>query len=541
MTFSIVIPTYNGKMFVEAAISSALSQTRPADEIIISDDNSSDLTLDICEKYSHKIKIFKNPTGPSGFVNGWNNAISHASGDFISILHQDDVLDPTFLEEIEKAVKANPDVKHFFTPCASIDAEGNITRSPDNLCSGIAYRYNGQEYSDAYIRTPGHIHRCPGVVTHRDIFKVCKYREEAGHIADNDFFIRVGNYTDVVGVLKPLAFYREHDSSETGHLSFFKLNKRLLDDYHFQLAHKNDNPLMSDFITETFKRWEAEYIHRLTIFGLKKGKFKYALNAIGKWLSWDSRFGNMRYDLHKIPCIFKTKIKKIRVAQIKRKAQNAPELKINKPILILAPHPDDEVLGCGGLVARLCKEGNPPHVAILTGGGGSLRGHSAIPESEVIKARRQLTLNSAHELGLPKTNIHFLDFIDGKISAQPQEEIEKLGTLISKLKPSVIFVPHSGEGWPDHLAVREIGIKLAPESATVYEYCVWMWYYNVWRLDWKNARSLKMTKEEHEAKLRAVEAYVKPLAPIGAPWSGILPKPFLRANTSDIELYFKLL
>lgn len=58
---------------------------------------------------------------------------------------------------------------------------------------------------------------------HRDIFKVCQYREEAGHIADDDFFYRVGQYTDVVGILSPLASYRLHSKSETGHLKNMQL------------------------------------------------------------------------------------------------------------------------------------------------------------------------------------------------------------------------------------------------------------------------------------------------------------------------------
>lgn len=54
--FSIVIPTYNGADFVEQALLSALSQTRTADEIIVSDDNSTDETIAICQKYADKIK-----------------------------------------------------------------------------------------------------------------------------------------------------------------------------------------------------------------------------------------------------------------------------------------------------------------------------------------------------------------------------------------------------------------------------------------------------------------------------------------------------
>lgn len=215
----------------------------------------------------------------------------------------------------------------------------------------------------------------------------------------------------------------------------------------------------------------------------------------------------------------------------------------SKRTLILAPHPDDEAIGCGGLIARLCEEGQPPHVVVMTGGGGSLRGYSDMPESEVVKARRMLTLDSAKALGLPESNIHFLDFVDGHIGDRPESEMERLKGIINEIKPEAIFVPHSGEGWPDHLNTQEIILNSqlpTLKSAQIYEYCVWMWYYNVWRLDWKNAFQLKMTDSEHAAKLKAVDAYIRPLAPCGQPWSGVLPKPFIKANTARRELYFKL-
>lgn len=277
----------------------------------------------------------------------------------------------------------------------------------------------------------------------------------------------------------------------------------------------------------------------------------------------------------------------------KFRCRRCPGLDLSGTFLILAPHPDDEALGCGGLIARLCANGNPPHVVIMTGGGGSLRGHSNMPESEVVEARRKLTLASAYELGLPKENIHFLDFIDGHISDRPEKEMERFRELIARLQPSTILVPHSGEGWPDHTAtreiIREVGDSMirevgdepiidavsssqspnhpqhdypqpnhpvtqtsnhpvsqspnhliiqSPNHPTIIEYCVWMWYYNVWDLDWKNARKIEMSNVEHAAKLRAVDVYVSAKAPNGDPWSGFLPKPFLKANTSRRELYF---
>jgi glycosyltransferase involved in cell wall biosynthesis len=268
-TFSIVIPTYNGADFIEQALLSALNQTRKADEIIISDDNSTDETIDICQRYKDKIKIYHNSNGPSGFVNGWNIAITYATSEYISILHQDDLLAPTFLEEVEKALWIYPKARHFFVPCNYINEEGVSIQEP-NYCDNLIHQYIGKEYVMAY-QTIGHphIHRCPGVVTHKDIFKVCSYRAEAGHIADDDFFYRVGQYTDVVGILKPLASYRLHQKSETGHLGNNRLIQRLANDYIFQLKHFSENKVFDKHAYQYFVYNAIHFAFNEYIIGVK--------------------------------------------------------------------------------------------------------------------------------------------------------------------------------------------------------------------------------------------------------------------------------
>lgn len=206
--------------------------------------------------------------------------------------------------------------------------------------------------------------------------------------------------------------------------------------------------------------------------------------------------------------------------------------------LIIAPHPDDEVLGCGGLISRLVMSGNIPHILIMTGGESSHNGCCTISPDEVIEARRNLTFKSMTILGVPESNIHLFSYKDGRICFEDKETV-RLADLLSLLNPDVVFVPHWGEGWPDHIQTRDIAIKLLPENVLIYEYCVWMWYYNVWDLDWKNSLRFRMTNTEHCQKLRAVNQYVAPLAPCGNPWSGVLPPIFLKANMGKNELYFR--
>ena len=278
MTFSIIIPVYNGGRFLERTIQSALSQTRKANEILVYYDNSSDNSYSICEKYLSEIKYVKNNTGPSGFVRSWNQAITHSKSDFITILHQDDILYSTFLEEAEKTFLKYPDSRHLFVLCDYIDTLDNITISGNEVKKTgkyleNSYVFSGNKYVEAYQKKYGkipHVHRCPGVVTHRSIFEMgCSFNENAGHIADDDFFYRVGQYTDVIGLMTTLSAYRIHKESETGKLKEVDMTRKLAKDYLYQIGQWQK----SDFIDVKgkyyFEYWFLKYLTRLTYYSFK--------------------------------------------------------------------------------------------------------------------------------------------------------------------------------------------------------------------------------------------------------------------------------
>ena len=263
-------------------------------------------------------------------------------------------------------------------------------------------------------------------------------------------------------------------------------------------------------------------------------------------------------------------IRVLRVALLHLIYNIYPSLSLPKRAVIVAPHPDDEVIGCGGLIQALVERGTPPHVIILTGGEGSHRGCYDISAEELITGRHNLTIKAAETMGLPLSHIHCLQYPDGGVAIE-HPETERLAALLHELGPDAIFVPHHGDGWSDHLKAAEIVKALIgmfnenededskqnededededskqKRSASlnskleIYEYCVWMWYYNVWDLRMKDAFLLRLTGKQHQLKQKAIEQYVTPLAPCGKPWSGVLPKPFLKATKWDKEPYFRI-
>lgn len=215
------------------------------------------------------------------------------------------------------------------------------------------------------------------------------------------------------------------------------------------------------------------------------------------------------------------------------------KLEVNGKVLIIAPHPDDEVIGCAGLIQQVLKQGKQLYICILSGGEASLRDYSNISEEEIKKQRLSLTKKITTQLGLSADQLILLNFPDGNIHKKfPDFHI--LQQIIQQIKPDEIFVPHQkGEGWSDHIETGNM-IKDIIKGTTIrlYEYCVWFWYYNVWKIDWKNACLVRMTSTEHQNKLKAIYDYITPLAPCGKPYSGVLPKVFVKGNQWKNELFF---
>ena len=104
---SICIPTYNGEKYIKETIESILFQDYKNIEIIINDDCSKDMTLDVIKSLKiENIKIFVNNEN-KGLVGNWNETIKHAKGEFVKLLHQDDVLCKNSISKQVKMLKEN--------------------------------------------------------------------------------------------------------------------------------------------------------------------------------------------------------------------------------------------------------------------------------------------------------------------------------------------------------------------------------------------------------------------------------------------------
>jgi hypothetical protein len=91
---------------------------------------------------------------------------------------------------------------------------------------------------------------------------------------------------------------------------------------------------------------------------------------------------------------------------------------VPRSVLIVAPHPDDETLGCGGQIALLSKEGCTVHFLVLTDGSqlfvSRFGSDSQPPPAEISSRRKRETERTVAHLGGDPTDIRYLDFGDGK-------------------------------------------------------------------------------------------------------------------------------
>lgn len=211
--------------------------------------------------------------------------------------------------------------------------------------------------------------------------------------------------------------------------------------------------------------------------------------------------------------------------------------------IIISPHPDDEVLGCGGLISHLKSKGCKVSIVMLTGGENC--DNSQRLEKETLKIiRRNLTREACSVLGVMENDIYFLDFKDGGISKQ-DAEIEKLRNIIDHTDVTSIFVPHLEDGWSDHVEAHLI-IKemISNRQLTLYAYCVWFWYTmpfgRITSLQWNKLNYFKMSRTEQQNKKKAIDIYMDARSPEGIYYSGILPKILIKSCLNKYEFYFKM-
>ena len=126
---------------------------------------------------------------------------------------------------------------------------------------------------------------------------------------------------------------------------------------------------------------------------------------------------------------------------------------MSQSILIIAAHPDDEVLGCGGTIAKLIDQGFKAHVAFMADGVSS-RNIDQIVHEEDLHIRRSAAQKACEILGV--TSVSFGNFPDNRMDGVALLDIIRLiEKLIAEHRPDTVFTHHAGDVNVDHSRIHK--------------------------------------------------------------------------------------
>ena len=165
----------------------------------------------------------------------------------------------------------------------------------------------------------------------------------------------------------------------------------------------------------------------------------------------------------------------------------------DRKCIVIAPHPDDETLGCGGLIAVKRKRNIPVEVFFLTDGELSRRTYLT---AEAFGAMRQKEgLAALKKLGVESSEVHFLQCADGAVSSLSPQKLEGVRSqLAAQIQPGTeVFLPFRGDGQKDHDAAWDILSGIPLRGVAVYEYFIW----SLWSRPGQIARLGSLQSLEH--------------------------------------------
>ena len=183
-------------------------------------------------------------------------------------------------------------------------------------------------------------------------------------------------------------------------------------------------------------------------------------------------------------------------------------------LLIVSPHPDDEVLGCGGLVKRLKDAGGEVHVLFITVGDTGEYSEKGISNgderiSEIEEVAKFLKYDS-YQILFPGNTFHL------RLDSIPQLElVSKIEKSLNTLQPTVVAFPQPHDYNQDHRATSQALItatRPAPESSKPFQRIV-LGYESVPVADWAHSMSpntnfyVELSETDLDAKIKALEIY----------------------------------
>ncbi|HEY4989949.1 MAG TPA: PIG-L family deacetylase [Opitutaceae bacterium] len=217
--------------------------------------------------------------------------------------------------------------------------------------------------------------------------------------------------------------------------------------------------------------------------------------------------------------------------------------------LVVAPHPDDEALGCGGAVALLAGAGAPVHVVFVTDGSASHPAHPTLSPNDIAVMRKAEAREATAILGVGPEHVSFMEGPDGQIANLGTDGTDRMASriasLLERLSPDAILLPGRRDGSTDHESVFRIvrlAVRKSGRRPRVLEFPIWAWRNpmllmkpvltsrSVRRLDIRGALAVKA---------RAIEAHASQVRPLPPERDALLSTSFIAEFKRSDEYYFE--
>lgn len=179
-------------------------------------------------------------------------------------------------------------------------------------------------------------------------------------------------------------------------------------------------------------------------------------------------------------------------------------------VCLFAPHPDDEILGCGGLLQKLAAQGNQITLVSVTNGTQSHPNSKIFPPEKLDRIRPLETQLALTTLGISEQVEKIsLSLTDGQVRAQRLKFLAMLNDII---KPDDILVTTFAlDGHPDHEVTGQVVQDFADEHGQqCYQVLVWAWHWaepNDRRIPWHRSLRLPLSTTEQQLKQQALYCF----------------------------------
>lgn len=188
-------------------------------------------------------------------------------------------------------------------------------------------------------------------------------------------------------------------------------------------------------------------------------------------------------------------------------------------VVVVAPHPDDETLGAGGLIATAADDGVPVHVLLVTRGEGS---HPDSPTTtpDELRTVRDDEFRRALRTLHPAASASVLDVPDGGLREHPDVLRDALSArLAGAPRPTLVLAPWRGDGHRDHRIAGELAEEVVgrTDGVDLLAYPVWAWHWDdpdASAMPWDHARALPVSAAVLERKRAALDAYTSQTQPL---------------------------